>query len=299
MSSCSALCVASQPIHAEGLESVRLLDEAVGVATAHDHPPAGRTSVRIGELADQPFVAARKGHWPRRLLDRLFAARDRIPKIVCEVDEPSAIADLISAGLGIGLVPALARRTAVRAPIPRIAVDDPDCRRTITLFRGADSHLSTAARLMRATITSGTGSPANHKRNTDDRGAGAASVFVDGHLTSWGPWWGYPAHGVFSSPGRRPAVYATVRRYEGVTDPAEAGRRVSEGFVPLIRPIPGFVAYYWVDAGDGVMVSTSVFEDRAGAEESSERAADFVRDNLAALLPNPPQVTVGEVVASG
>jgi hypothetical protein len=45
-------------------------------------------------------------------------------------------------------------------------------------------------------------------------------------------------------------MYATVRRYEGVTDPAEAGRRVDEGFVPLIQELPGFVAYYWVDAGE-------------------------------------------------
>jgi hypothetical protein len=93
-------------------------------------------------------------------------------------------------------------------------------------------------------------------------------------------------------------MYAAVRRYEGVTDPAEAGRRVKEGFVPLIREVPGFVAYYWIDAGDGAMVSTSVFEDRTGAEESTKRAANFVRENLASLLPNPPQVTAGEVVAS-
>ena len=93
-------------------------------------------------------------------------------------------------------------------------------------------------------------------------------------------------------------MYAAVRRYEGVTDPAEAGRRVKEGFMPIIREVPGFVAYYWIDAGDGAMVSTSVFEDRTGAEESTKRAADFVRENLASLLPNPPQVTAGDVVAS-
>lgn len=46
-------------------------------------------------------------------------------------------------------------------------------------------------------------------------------------------------------------MYAVVRRYDGVTDPAEAGRRVSEGFVPLLSRVPGFVAYYWVDAGRG------------------------------------------------
>ena len=94
-------------------------------------------------------------------------------------------------------------------------------------------------------------------------------------------------------------MYATMRRYDGVTDPAEAGRRVAEGFVPLLKQIPGFVAYYWVDAGGGVMASTNVFEDRAGAEASTEKAAEWVRSNIASLLPNPPQVTEGEVVASG
>jgi DNA-binding transcriptional LysR family regulator len=118
------------------------------------HPLAGRTSVSIDELADQPFVTARKGHWLRGLLDRLLAARDLTPRIVCESDEHSAIADLISAGLGIGLVPALARRGITRAPIAWCDVDDPDCSRAVTLYRGADNHLSTAAQLMRATITS-------------------------------------------------------------------------------------------------------------------------------------------------
>ncbi|WP_329321527.1 MULTISPECIES: hypothetical protein [unclassified Streptomyces] len=93
-------------------------------------------------------------------------------------------------------------------------------------------------------------------------------------------------------------MYAAVRRYEGVTDSAEAARLVNDGFVALMRQVSGFVAYYWIDTGGGVMVSTSVFQDQAGAEESISRAADFVRDNLAALLPNPPQVMAGEVVAS-
>jgi hypothetical protein len=99
-------------------------------------------------------------------------------------------------------------------------------------------------------------------------------------------------------PRKEQAMYATVRRYEGVTDPKEAGRRVKEDFVPLISQIPGFVAYYWIDAGGGVMVSTSVFEDQAGEEESNRRAADYVREHLAPLLPNRPQITAGEVVAT-
>jgi hypothetical protein len=59
----------------------------------------------------------------------------------------------------------------------------------------------------------------------------------------------------------------------------------------------GFVALYLVDAGGGVMISTSVFQDQSGAEESNKRAADYVRQNLAPLLPKPPQITAGKVVA--
>ena len=92
-------------------------------------------------------------------------------------------------------------------------------------------------------------------------------------------------------------MYVAVRRYEGVTDPRKAGQLVDEGFVPIISEIPGFVAYYFVDAGDSVMVSTSVFEDRSAEEESTWRAGEFVAQHLATLLPNPPQITAGEVVA--
>jgi hypothetical protein len=60
--------------------------------------------------------------------------------------------------------------------------------------------------------------------------------------------------------------------------------------------MPGFVGYYDVDAGDGVMVSISVFEHKEAEEESTFKAGDFVAKDLEPLLPNPPQVTAGEVL---
>jgi hypothetical protein len=93
-------------------------------------------------------------------------------------------------------------------------------------------------------------------------------------------------------------MYAPVRRYEGVTDPQKVGQLVEEGFLPIISEMPGFVDYYFVDAGDGVIVSTSVFEHKDAEEQSNFRAGDFVAEHLRPLLPNPPQVTAGEVVAS-
>jgi hypothetical protein len=92
-------------------------------------------------------------------------------------------------------------------------------------------------------------------------------------------------------------MYVAVRRYEGVTDTKEVARLAREGFLPIIREMPGFVAYYLVDAGDGVTVSTSVFEHKEAEEQSNWRAGEFVAEHLAPLMPNPPQVTVGEVAA--
>ncbi|MFD8706427.1 LysR family transcriptional regulator [Kitasatospora sp. NPDC059648] len=146
------LAVASQPIPAEGLESAPLLDEEVGLAVPHGHRLAHRSSVDVGELADEPFIAARPGHWQRRLLDRLFAARGLTPRIVCEGDEAGAIAELISAGLGIGLVPDIARRTATRVPLAWVGVDSPDCRRALTLYWARAVHLPAPARALREAI---------------------------------------------------------------------------------------------------------------------------------------------------
>src|SRR3712207_3513559 len=93
-------------------------------------------------------------------------------------------------------------------------------------------------------------------------------------------------------------MYAAVRRYEGVTAPKEVRRHVEEEFLPIISEMPGFVAYYWVDAGEGVVVTTSVFEHKDAEEQSNWRAGDFVaQHHMASLVPNPPQITAGEVVA--
>ncbi|MET7520666.1 LysR family transcriptional regulator substrate-binding protein [Streptomyces sp. NPDC005480] len=66
------LCVASQPILGDGLDSVHLYDEPVWLAAPPDHRLASRASVSVAELREEPFVISRPGHWQRRLLDRLL-----------------------------------------------------------------------------------------------------------------------------------------------------------------------------------------------------------------------------------
>jgi hypothetical protein len=91
-------------------------------------------------------------------------------------------------------------------------------------------------------------------------------------------------------------MYVAVRRYEGMSDPQKVDA-VAQDFVAIISELPGFVAHYTVDAGDGVLVGISVFEHKEAEEQSTFVAGKFVEEHLAPLLPNPPQVTAGEVVA--
>jgi hypothetical protein len=90
-------------------------------------------------------------------------------------------------------------------------------------------------------------------------------------------------------------MYASIRWYDKTDSTDEIVRRVEEGFVPIISEGRGFVAYYHVDADDGTVATISIFEDKAAAEESDQEAADWVSENIASLVPNPPQITVGEV----
>ena len=92
-------------------------------------------------------------------------------------------------------------------------------------------------------------------------------------------------------------MHAAIRQYQ--VDPGsvdEIIRGVNEGFLPIIKDVYGFQAYYALDAGGGRLATVSVFEDRAGAEESTRLAADYIRQNMASLFPNPPEVLQGEVV---
>ena len=91
-------------------------------------------------------------------------------------------------------------------------------------------------------------------------------------------------------------MYAVIRRYEGVQSVDEVVRRVGEGLAPLISQVPGYVAYWAIDAGGGIVASVSIFQDQSGVEEATRRAAGWVQENLASLMPNPPQVTMGEIV---
>jgi hypothetical protein len=90
-------------------------------------------------------------------------------------------------------------------------------------------------------------------------------------------------------------MFATVRIYATGGEFADALVENADELEQTLVEIAGFNAYYLIRTDEGV-ASVSIYEDEAGAEESTRVAAAWVAENLPDLQVSPPQVRTGEVV---
>jgi hypothetical protein len=88
-------------------------------------------------------------------------------------------------------------------------------------------------------------------------------------------------------------VFVVIRRYAAGARADEVARRVGEGLVPVLRDLPGFRAYYAFVGEDGRPVSVSIVAHRGAAVAANDRAREWVAANMADLIPDPPEVTMG------
>ena len=93
-------------------------------------------------------------------------------------------------------------------------------------------------------------------------------------------------------------MFASVRRYRLRTGSiGELMHIVDEVFADEIEAMDGFEAYHALDCGSEI-ISISLFRDQAAAEESDERASEFVRRELGDFDLERTEVIAGEVVVS-
>jgi hypothetical protein len=95
---------------------------------------------------------------------------------------------------------------------------------------------------------------------------------------------------------RQVSMYAVIRTYSGHNASRVfdlIGER-KDDVNALLSGVPGFVNYAAIRSGEGGVTMT-VCEDKAGADESSRRAAAFVKENVSADA-DPPVVIEGGTV---
>jgi hypothetical protein len=92
-------------------------------------------------------------------------------------------------------------------------------------------------------------------------------------------------------------MYVTTRHYTGLDRSAldEIARRREE-IEAFVKGRPGLRRWYAFASGDS-MTTVTISEDQRSAQETVTQVAGWIRENMPAFLPNPPEVRMGEVIA--
>ena len=91
-------------------------------------------------------------------------------------------------------------------------------------------------------------------------------------------------------------MYATLRYYPGAAALGDAMAAKPGEVEQLLKGVPGFVAYYALRNGD-IVTSVTVCNDKAGTEESTRRAAEWVKENVKGTI-SAPGINSGDVFLS-
>ncbi|GAC1605743.1 MAG: hypothetical protein NVS3B21_35370 [Acidimicrobiales bacterium] len=91
-------------------------------------------------------------------------------------------------------------------------------------------------------------------------------------------------------------MYVVVRTYsgQGASEVFDLLEKQEDEAKSLMRGVPGFVSYAAVRS-DGGGFTVTVCDDKAGTDESTSRAAAWVKENASAPI-SPPVVTEGSTV---
>ena len=89
-------------------------------------------------------------------------------------------------------------------------------------------------------------------------------------------------------------MHVVVRSYagQGASELFELLEQREEEVTGIISSVPGFHSYVAFRSGDGGMTVTTC-QDKAGTDESSSRAAAWVKENVTASI-SPPSITEGD-----
>lgn len=91
-------------------------------------------------------------------------------------------------------------------------------------------------------------------------------------------------------------MYVVVRSYsgQGASELFDLLGQREEDVKELIGGVPGFVRYAAFRSGEGG-VTVTICEDKEGTDESSRRAAGWVKENVTGTV-DPPTITEGSTV---
>lgn len=129
-----------------------LLEEEIQLALPSEHPLLARASIRLEDLAGEPFISLSSGSSLARILSHYFADRNFRPDITTYIDNPDIMRKLLAAQAGLAFVPTLTWRGLSSNGIQMRPVDDLPMRRFLLLRWNPDAFLTPSVILCRNVI---------------------------------------------------------------------------------------------------------------------------------------------------
>jgi DNA-binding transcriptional LysR family regulator len=123
----------TERIESHGLGLHQLVSEELVVILPQAHPLAGRSCVRMGELAGEQFISYREGSRLRELLNRAAREAEFDPQVMLESNESRRIRRLVARGMGVAILPRSDSEGSAGVEIAVVNLDQPALTRDITL----------------------------------------------------------------------------------------------------------------------------------------------------------------------
>jgi DNA-binding transcriptional LysR family regulator len=128
------------------VDTTPLFDDPLVLATARDHPFAGRARVQVRDLDGLDLVMFREGYDLRVVTLDACAEAGVSPHLVSEGGEMAGVLSFVAAGLGAAVVPAIALPTD--SSLVGIPFTRPTLSRTVALAQRGDRTLARPARAL-------------------------------------------------------------------------------------------------------------------------------------------------------
>ncbi|EIM25280.1 hypothetical protein [Microvirga lotononidis] len=92
-------------------------------------------------------------------------------------------------------------------------------------------------------------------------------------------------------------MHAVIRTYsgEGAKDLFDVLEQRKRDVESLMRTVKGFVGYSLIRTGDGG-ISVTICQDKVGADESVQKAKDWIGQNASNIGASAPKVSEGPVI---
>lgn len=145
------ICFTHLPFKYPDVSVKTVLREEIYVVVPSTHHLANQNSIRLIDVADDPFIGYKEELPAQKLYDPFFQQAGFTPKFACRVDDPTAILKLVRAGLGVALFGCVSKEADPQ--LRMLPISQPVCQRHFQMIWHEKRYLSLAARKFCSFIT--------------------------------------------------------------------------------------------------------------------------------------------------